>query len=240
MNSQECGATKICKGCEEELSAQSFTTYFDKRKNKSYTKGKCKSCVNKQEAITAAAPKRRAVKRIEGAKRRAEPEYKEYMKEYSLRYKIINREKIATQKKEYRKNPEVIKREKARLKKVYAENTDEIQAKRVRFYDDNPERKEARNARARQNYRDNPSYATEKASRRKRGIKQATPAWYDEQKVIELRKEVKRLNASTHETYNLDHIVPINGKLVSGLHCHQNMQILTEKENKIKAAKHIS
>lgn len=40
-----------------------------------------------------------------------------------------------------------------------------------------------------------------------------------------------------HTGLVVDHVVPINGKTVCGLHVHYNMQLLTQKQNAEKAAR---
>ena len=52
------------------------------------------------------------------------------------------------------------------------------------------------------------------------------PLWYDTQK-----KEIEEFYANCPAGYQVDHIIPLKGKLISGLHVIQNMQYLTDKEN---------
>lgn len=54
-----------------------------------------------------------------------------------------------------------------------------------------------------------------------------TPSWADTEKI----KEVYDNCPSGH---HVDHIVPLNGQLVSGLHVHYNLQYLTPSENTSK------
>lgn len=40
--------------------------------------------------------------------------------------------------------------------------------------------------------------------------------------------------------HELDHIIPIKGKLVSGLHVPSNVRVITVRENQIKSNKHVT
>ena len=55
---------------------------------------------------------------------------------------------------------------------------------------------------------------------------QATPKWVDETKIAYLYSVAAMLNKHGTEKYHVDHIVPLRGKNVSGLHVQNNLQIL--------------
>jgi len=59
----------------------------------------------------------------------------------------------------------------------------------------------------------------------------ATPVWADLQAIKEIYKKAHKLKKETGENWHVDHIVPLKGKIVSGLHVEYNLQILTATEN---------
>lgn len=67
-------------------------------------------------------------------------------------------------------------------------------------------------------------------SARRKITKNQVP-WYDAKKVSDFYKEAKRLTEITGIPHEVDHIVPLRGKTVSGLHVQNNLQILTRSEN---------
>jgi hypothetical protein len=75
---------------------------------------------------------------------------------------------------------------------------------------------------------------TLKANKRK----QRVPVWLSEDQRIEIEKYywlAKDLKAVTGEEYQVDHIVPLNGKNVCGLHVPWNLQILPADINNKKS-----
>lgn len=52
----------------------------------------------------------------------------------------------------------------------------------------------------------------------------ATPKWADMEKI-------NLIYANCPEGYHVDHVIPLNGTLVSGLHVENNLQYLTKEEN---------
>lgn len=60
----------------------------------------------------------------------------------------------------------------------------------------------------------------------------ATPSWSNIEKVESIYKEGDRLNMQ------VDHIVPLSSDIVCGLHCDDNLQLLTAKQNASKGNRH--
>lgn len=61
-----------------------------------------------------------------------------------------------------------------------------------------------------------------------------TPAWADLQAIRAIYAEARRLTTVTGIPHHVDHEIPLQGELVSGLHVHNNLQILTGSENSRK------
>jgi hypothetical protein len=60
---------------------------------------------------------------------------------------------------------------------------------------------------------------------------QATPAWANKEKMLAFFAEAVRLTEETGVVHHVDHIVPLQSKIVCGLHCEANFQILTKTDN---------
>ena len=69
---------------------------------------------------------------------------------------------------------------------------------------------------------------------RTKRLKQATPSWVDKLAIEEIYVKARMLTDSTGVKHEVDHIIPIKGDTVSGLHVEYNLQILTKKENRSK------
>lgn len=65
-------------------------------------------------------------------------------------------------------------------------------------------------------------------------IKQATPKWADKNAILEIYKKAHELSVQTGVKYSVDHIIPLKGKLVCGLHIETNLAIITLADNKTK------
>ena len=62
-----------------------------------------------------------------------------------------------------------------------------------------------------------------------------TVAWSDADAIKSLYTEAHRLTAETGEQHHVDHIIPLQGVLVSGLHVENNLQVLTAYDNLSKS-----
>ena len=76
---------------------------------------------------------------------------------------------------------------------------------------------------------------------RRRRHKHATPPWVGElerAKIKDLYIMAQNLSNTTGERYVVDHIVPLQGENVCGLHAPNNLRVVTENENAAKSNKH--
>lgn len=62
----------------------------------------------------------------------------------------------------------------------------------------------------------------------------AMPKWVDRKAIAEIYKKARDISKSTGIMHHVDHIIPLQGELMSGLHVHWNLQILTASENTAK------
>jgi hypothetical protein len=70
------------------------------------------------------------------------------------------------------------------------------------------------------------------ASARRRAAKmRRTPPWVDHLAIAAVYAQARAMTANTGESHHVDHFYPLQGRLVSGLHVAENLQILRGVEN---------
>jgi len=87
------------------------------------------------------------------------------------------------------------------------------------------------NARTSRYNKRNPNFKAadaHRASLRRAILKRAVPMWASLECIKDIFKKAK------DQCLSVDHMVPLNSKLVCGLHCEDNMQLLTRSENSSK------
>lgn len=95
------------------------------------------------------------------------------------------------------------------------------------------------NRQAKTNYqKDNPEQGRLRVAKRRSAKKNATPLWASGKAIEEVYFAADFLGMVTGEWYHVDHIVPLQSKLVCGLHCEANLQVLPASANWAKGNRH--
>lgn len=86
--------------------------------------------------------------------------------------------------------------------------------------------------------KENPGRVNESTARRKLTQKTATPAWADMEKIKAVYARAAKKTRETGESHHVDHIVPLRGKNVCGLHVENNLRVVKAEVNLKKSYKH--
>ncbi len=143
--------------------------------------------------------------------------------EYQKKYGIENKEKLKYKSAEYYKlhRDEIIKKESTK----YWNDKD-----KKREYD-RKHREEAREkyrAASRRWAKNHPERKNADTMARRAAIAQRLPSWAD-------LNSIRIFYENCPKGYEVDHIIPLRGKFVSGLHVLENLQYLSRIENRIKS-----
>lgn len=146
-------------------------------------------------------------------------------------------------------NPE---KNKLAVKKYRSTNKEKLREYNTQYFRDNPEKaaawratqyqknREERIAYALQWQRDNPEQVSARTARHRANKLKATPPWVDHDNITAVYVEAARLTLETGIPYEVDHIVPLQGKNVCGLHVPWNLRAIPASENRSKSNKLLS
>lgn len=153
----------------------------------------------------------------------------EYMRNYSKTYYLENADKMRAKSKEwYERNKDRVKERalKPEVKAMKAEADKRYWAKASNAAKETRKKAIARWA------KNNPDKRSANQKQRMFKIKQATPQW-------QCLEELEQFYLNRPEGMTVDHIIPLQGKNVSGLHVISNLQYLTMINNCKKSNKHL-
>jgi hypothetical protein len=109
----------------------------------------------------------------------------------------------------------------AKAKEYYILNQDKLKKCKNKYYKKNAEKIKQY---VRKWRKENRNITNSYKAKRRALQKKAIPKWSNLKKIKEIYKNCPK-------GYHVDHIIPINSKLVCGLHVENNLQYLSAKEN---------
>lgn len=117
----------------------------------------------------------------------------------------------------------------------YAQNREAIKAKTAAWSRTNPDARRAAVQRWRNKNKD---WVALQNAKRRAAVVAATPTWADEAEIASVYRRARELTEETGEVHSVDHIVPLRGRNVCGLHVQDNLRVITWSENARKGNRH--
>lgn len=113
--------------------------------------------------------------------------------------------------------------------------------KKERQYAFNEKNQERRQKVQQKYFQQHKSKFLERNRRRYASQKKATPFWLTAEDIVRMRcyyQVAQMRNSESDVKWHVDHIVPLRGKTVSGLHVPWNLQVIPARDNIRKGNKH--
>jgi len=93
---------------------------------------------------------------------------------------------------------------------------------------------ESQQERGRADYRRKPDYYKQRSADRRAIKLRSIPIWADMKQVSAIYRKARQLTVQSGIPHHVDHIVPLNSRIVCGLHCEANLAVLTAVANAAK------
>ena len=228
------GQSKVCTKCGVRKPATN-DWFYRQSDGKFGFRAQCKTCVREHSVIR-----------------------KEKIAEYGRVYRKLNKEKIAIKKRQYnRANKESVT---AYRREYYKSNREQIIKQRIeyrkktidekRVYDqvryklnrasilEYQKLNRTKILKQKRDYRRNfPEKSAANCAKRRAAKLQRTPPWLDKMyrlQIQEVYKRAQKIRNACGIDVQVDHIVPLQGENICGLHVPWNLQILTTHDNATK------
>ena len=105
----------------------------------------------------------------------------------------------------------------------------------LKWNKNNPSRKKAL---GQKHYKENKGDYFKRAVQRQKRVIQATPSWADLERIATIYEVCLKISEKTGVKHHVDHVVPLKGENVCGLHVEGNLAIIPAKMNLAKSNKH--
>lgn len=240
---------KICVKCGE---VKPFASFSKSKRSSDGTASRCKQCANawyfeNRDRESAKRKLNYEANKIEILKR-CRSYYQNNRNKVLVsakEYREANREAVSEIKKEwYCRSKDIVR---ARAKKWLSENEERYSEWLSEYKVRNREKILTYKLRYREKNRDkqssygkswrlaNRSRVNARAARHRSELICATPKWADLQAIDDLYFAAIGLRNTVGQPIEVDHIVPLRSKIVCGLHCEANLQLLLVGDNRRKS-----
>lgn len=222
------GGTKTCSMCGVAKPTELFGSWGNTRPGK--VKAQCRECLNSRKREWHSKNSEYAHARNKTWLSDNQEKRKAYRAEYAPVYRLVNGEKLRERSRSsYRANPEKYK---AAAKDWARSNKSKVVKASREYYQANQVNIKAR---VREWGANNPTLCRVYSARRR--ARSARTLWSSQAALESIYASARGVERATGVRYVVDHIYPLAGKTVCGLHCEANLRVIPFSVNARKGAK---